>query len=134
MLIGIDPGVITGIAVWCRDQRRLTDVGSSTAVAAEARILALVAAGAQVEVWVEDARQRRYFGATGPERAQGAGAIKRESGRWQEWLEHHGIQHTMLHPARGATKLPAATFARTTGWPGRTNEHARDAAMLVWGA
>jgi len=31
------------------------------------------------------------------------------------------------------TKLTADQFKRITGWHGRTNEHGRDAAMLVFG-
>ena len=30
------------------------------------------------------------------------------------------------------TKSKADTFKKLTGWTGRTNEHARDAAMLVF--
>ena len=29
--------------------------------------------------------------------------------------------------------VDAARFAKLTGWQGRTSEHARDAAMLVYG-
>ena len=33
----------------------------------------------------------------------------------------------------GVTKLSAEQFQRMTNWPHRTSEHARDAAMVVWG-
>ena len=36
-------------------------------------------------------------------------------------------------PMANRTKLPAAAFAQLTGWHGRTSDHARDAAMLIWG-
>jgi hypothetical protein len=38
----------------------------------------------------------------------------------------------LVHPAANATKKKAKDFIRMTGWTGRTNEHARDAAMLVF--
>ena len=34
--------------------------------------------------------------------------------------------------AANATKKKVEDFTRMTGWTGRTNEHARDAAMLVF--
>jgi hypothetical protein len=40
----------------------------------------------------------------------------------------------MVRPKKSITKLDAETFKATTGWTERTNSHARDAAMLVWGA
>lgn len=38
----------------------------------------------------------------------------------------------MIHPAANATKTKADVFKKRTGWVERTNEHARDAAMLVF--
>jgi hypothetical protein len=39
----------------------------------------------------------------------------------------------MVPPKAGATKWDADTFRRLTGYSGRTSNHARDAALLVWG-
>lgn len=36
-------------------------------------------------------------------------------------------------PKNNRTKLTAEQFNRLTGWTARTNEHSRDAAMLIWG-
>jgi hypothetical protein len=38
-----------------------------------------------------------------------------------------------LPPAKGATKLDPDFFKALTGWKKRTSEHARDAAMIVFG-
>ena len=46
--------------------------------------------------------------------------------------KEQGIHFKMIHPAANATKKKADDFKRMTGWTGRTNEHARDAAMLVF--
>ena len=43
-------------------------------------------------------------------------------------LELAGVQ---VERVRQPGKVDAATFARITGWTGRTNEHQRDAGMLA---
>ena len=45
-----------------------------------------------------------------------------------------GVPYKAIAPAQNRTKVPADKFKALTGWQGRTNEHARDAAMLVWKA
>ena len=50
---------------------------------------------------------------------------------WLELLERLGIPTAAEKPTR--QKCDAETFARVTGWEGRTNEHARDAGRLVFG-
>lgn len=39
----------------------------------------------------------------------------------------------MVAPKRNVTKLTHESFVAITKWKGRTNEHKRDAAMLVFG-
>ncbi len=38
----------------------------------------------------------------------------------------------MVHPIKGATKLKANFFKKITGITERTNEHSRDAFMLIY--
>ena len=45
----------------------------------------------------------------------------------------HGIDFEAVPPKNNKTKMTAEAFERMTGWKGRTNEHGRDAAMLVYG-
>lgn len=130
-LIGIDPGVHTGFAI-ARDGL-LAAVSSMSAVAAETEVRRLAELdGDKLLVVFEDARLRTWFGSKGREALQGAGSIKRDCHRWEEWLTAHGIKFTAVAPARVATKLSAEQFQLATGWIGRTNEHGRDAAMLIW--
>lgn len=50
-----------------------------------------------------------------------------------EWCERHGIRITTQKPGRRSmTKLTAEEFNRITGWTGSSNEHTRDAGMLVY--
>lgn len=43
------------------------------------------------------------------------------------------IPYELVAPRDNRTKLSALQFRNLTGWPARTTEHGRDAAMLVYG-
>ena len=45
----------------------------------------------------------------------------------------NNIPHCKGAPKDNKTKLNADQFSRITKWEGRTNEHGRDAAMLIFG-
>ena len=127
--IGIDPGVNTGIAV----SRGGELVLIRTVGVLDAMDMVLKARAEDPHVWWEDARKRAWFGSKGREALQGAGSIKRDCTLWVEFFERHEIRNTAVAPKSIRTKLDAGAFARTTGWSERTNEHGRDAAMLIWG-
>lgn len=135
--IGIDPGTHTGLAVL--DGRSGCFVEISTLPLH--RALELVSALAQegeVSVIFEDARQRRWLphARTLTEfkgRAMGGGSVRRDCTVWEEFLTDRRIPFRAVPPRAGMTKLDADRFARLTGWTGRTSNHGRDAAMLVWG-
>jgi len=81
----------------------------------------------------EDARQRKWFGGSGKEKWQGAGSIKRDCTIWEDYLRYIGVPFIARPPTAGGTKYDADHFARITKWSGVTNNHARDAAMIVFG-
>lgn len=83
-------------------------------------------------VRVEDASLRNWYGSAGREQLQGAGSIKRDSSIWRDYLKWLNIEHEMVAPKNNKTKLDTDVFKRMTGWEGRTNNHARDAAMLCF--
>src|SRR5574337_185135 len=128
LLVGIDPGVNTGVAVWDRGAKAFSSLTTESIVSAMGRVLALHKAGGG-ELWFEDARLRTWYGTKGREALQGAGSIKRDCSVWEEYCCLHGIKYRAIRPAKGATKWDAETFRRVTGWDGRTSEHARDAAI-----
>ena len=130
--IGIDPGVNTGLAVWDMKARDLLKVCSLSIVEAMDEI-DTIRRSAEIIVRFEDARLRTWFGSKGKESLQGAGSIKRDCQIWESWLLSRGIPYKAVKPAKGATKWDAGYFRKVTGWSQRTNEHARDAALLVWG-
>jgi hypothetical protein len=133
VVIGIDPGVNTGFAV--SESGKLLRVECMTAVEAEDCVMQCVILCGEANVFVrfEDARMRQWFGTKGKEALQGAGSIKRDCSRWEEFLMHHNIPHARIAPKANRTKLTADQFKAITKWQGRTNEHGRDAAMLVFG-
>jgi hypothetical protein len=131
-LIGIDCGVHTGVAIWDRKNRRFEQIQSMPLHQALEKV-SVWARIPGVHVRVEDARKRKWFGKSGREQLQGAGSVKRDAKIWEEFLTDNNISFEMVAPKNNATKLKAPAFRQLTGWTQKTNEHARDAAMLVFG-
>jgi len=131
--VGVDPGVNTGLALWDIDAQALTEVSSTGIVDAMLRVRSLSLTGSLHCVVFEDARLRTWFGTKGREALQGAGSVKRDCQVWVEWLTTLGCAYRGVSPKNKGAKLNAAQFERLTNWEGRTNEHGRDAALLVLG-
>lgn len=136
--IGIDPGVTTGIAVWDCEQRKLTHVKSMSILEAMKQVReAFAFHGSDCFVIVEDARKRKVYNFAdaraerGPGVREGVGSIKRDSSIWEEFLTAEKIPHLLRSPR--ITKIDAKRFELQTGWDRITNQHGRDAAMIVFG-
>lgn len=136
--IGIDTGVNTGIAVWDTESRDLLSVETTTITKAMLSVLDFCRSDERVKVVFEDARQRKWI-PTMPSlrremgRWQGSGFVMRDCKIWEDFCKENSIPYEAVAPKRNRTKLTAEAFKRLTGWKGRTSEHARDAAMLVFG-
>ena len=136
--IGLDPGTHTGLAVW--DGDRFTIIETLPIHAALLRVKELFDRysfnGNGVTVYFEDARQRTWFpkmtAAKDRARLQGAGSVKRDSTIWEDALKDWGIPFVAVAPKNNMTKMTPQFFRVMTGWQGRTSEHGRDAAMLVF--
>jgi hypothetical protein len=129
--IGIDCGVNTGVAVWNSEAQKFIGVGSMKIHEAMELIKDYVFS-MEVFVRVEDARLRKWFGPRSDAKLQGAGSVKRDAKIWEDFLVFYNIPFEMVPPQFNATKLKAEVFAKITKWERKTNEHARDAAMLVF--
>ena len=138
--IGIDPGVNTGFAVWSGDTQKFLAVATLGITEALSEALRFVESAGpdNAAIFFEDARQRKYL----PRernlseyrgKLMGAGSVKRDCDIWEEFCTRHAIPFRAIPPRKGLTKWDADYFARVTGWKGRTSNHARDAALLVWG-
>ena len=130
--IGIDTGVNTGIAVW--QDGKLQSVESMTITKAMRYILTCHP-HKYTKLYIEDARLWVGFhGKTKQSEAkrQGAGSVKRDAKIWEDWCKEHDYEVVFVKPKGKGLKQSAEDFKRITGWQGRTNGHARDAAMIVF--
>lgn len=132
ILIGLDPGTTTGIGRYSPIGNALLDLGSMQLHQAMEYILRTEQPRLVV---FEDARHHRvHQGADNrSQRLQGVGSIKRDCAIWHEFLTDKRIPYVTRRPSSKRTKMPAYQFNLITGWKGKTNNHARDATMLVYG-
>ena len=137
--IGIDTGVHTGLAIWDGKGRSFLSIEELKIHRAMDVVEALAKANPrEVRARVEDARQRKWIPNMGSirneiGRAKGAGSVERDCSIWEDFLADINVPCEMVAPRNNVTKLRQEAFAKLTGWPQRTNEHERDAAMLVFG-
>jgi len=140
--VGIDTGTHTGMAVWDNRLRTFLSIDEFQIHVALEKCLELKekaeSDGVKLLIRVEDARQRTWFGKPisreeERKKLQGVGMVKRDCNIWEEFLTDKGFEFQMVPPKNNATKLDADRFKVITGYQGRTNEHKRDAAMLVFG-
>ena len=129
-IIGIDPGTKTGIAAWNKKTKTFECIKTCSIIEAMA---ILTATPNIIKVRIEDARKRKWFGNAGREKLQGAGSIKRDCAIWQEFCTYYGLEYEMVPPSQIHTKMSAKMFKQITGYAGKTSNHARDAAIMVYG-
>jgi hypothetical protein len=145
--IGIDAGRRTGVAVFDRAQRRLVYLGTLDYFGAREYLKKNFAPG-ECDVLIEDpTRLRPAFlrptslsDEAAAQRvqmhiAQKVGAVKQLTALLIEDLRRLGYNVVPVapQPKRQRAKNDARQFKLRTGWPGASNEHTRDAAMLCYG-
>ena len=139
--IGIDTGVNTGVAVWDAKQQSLILVKTMKIHQAMEIVRGWASmektGGDKIFVRVEDPRQRKWFQTMDREKErhklQNVGSVKRDASVWDDFLKDLGVSYEMVAPKNNVTKLSAVAFKSLTGWEHQTNEHNRDASMLVFG-
>lgn len=139
ILVGLDPGTHTGWATWNAEAMRFEAL-QCLAVHQALKIMEGMhqAHPGNLLVIFEDARKRQRFSRMdiqqqkyGAAIREGAGAAKRDASIWDDFLTELGIPFIASTP-RG-TKRSAEHFRLLTKWEGRTNEHMRDAGLIVYG-
>jgi len=140
ILIGIDPGVHTGICMMQDGKISLlatVDFWKAIDIIDSAYP---ICASTNLSVVIEDPSQNKPTFARSVEGlkkqsriSQNVGSNKREATLLIEYCKRNGIDVVAIKPTkRSLTKLPAETFKKLTGWEGQSSEHSRDAAMLIW--
>jgi hypothetical protein len=135
MIIGIDTGVKTGIAVYAPTTSSFFLIKTTDIIEAMDIVQEYHDRGILQFVRVEDARLRKWFKKEEnlQHKAEGAGSVKRDASIWETFLKKRKIPYMMVSPKNNKTKLNADVFKSITGYKEATSEHARDAAMLVFG-
>ena len=135
--IGMDPGVKTGFAVWDSEKQMFLEISTCTITEAMNRVIIhrnmSLTSGKDIMLHIEDARLRKWYGNSGREKLQGAGSVKRDSKIWDDFCKENEIEYRMVAPKNNRTKVSKEYFTKITGWTKPTTDHARDAAMMVFG-
>jgi hypothetical protein len=141
-IIGIDPGTETGMVIYNRQTKTIDLITSGTMLEMQYLLQAhpwnkLIKFN-QVLIRMEDARLRTWIPKQKTEtaergRREGAGYVKAHCAIWEDFCKIWGIPYELVPPKNNKTKVKADYFKMLTGWPGRTNDHERDAAMLCVG-
>jgi hypothetical protein len=141
--IGIDPGKFTGVAAWYKNTKALELHTFSFWETIDYLTMQMEYSkkhNVQLKVVLEDPNQNKpiYFGnkravneATRLRVAQNVGSNKRDAQLMEVFLERNGIEVTLVKPT--TSKWSLSYFQKITKYTGRTSEHARDAAKLVYG-
>lgn len=132
LILGIDPGAHTGVATYVGGQ--LTDLET----VGPHQIERLIRGRAPARVVFEDSRMQSHTWTSSASKAAAA-KMARNVGQVDAWCylitaicAELGIAAHGISPAGKGAKLDAKQFASVTGWTGKSNEHARDAAMVAW--
>lgn len=137
--IGIDAGVNTGYALWDSLEQRFMMIESMKIHTAILNIYQLeIEYLQQTMIRIEDARLRKWIPRERDARqvmgrAKGAGSVMRDASVWEDYLTDIGANFQMVAPKFNKTKTTADYFKKLTKWEHKTNEHERDAALLVFG-
>lgn len=133
-VIGIDPGVNMGVAIY--EDGNLIDlltveplglVDIINAYAAHPLFIAFEDSRLQSHVWL-------------PSQSKGVAAnIARKVGMVDAWCymierlcENYNIAYMRVSPKAKGGKVDAELFKKVTRWDKRSNQHERDAAMVAW--
>ena len=134
IVIGIDPGVNMGVAIY--EDGELIDlltveplglVDIINAYAAHPLFIAFEDSRLQSHVWL-------------PSQSKGVAAnISRKVGMVDAWCymierlcKYYDVAYMRISPKAKGEKLNAEDFKHITGWTGKSNQHERDAAMVAW--
>lgn len=130
MIVGIDPGASTGIAIYHGGKL------ASLHTVKPHQLESIISTAGRVVY--EDSRLISHMFTTVKSRPA-ALKMARNVGEIDAWCklivaicDRKGIPAHGISPKHKGAKLDAAQFKAATGWTERSNQHERDAAMCAW--
>jgi hypothetical protein len=137
IIIGIDPGIVCGVASKITSDEKFVRVESMKLHQLFSQFDQWILDKFHIEVYIENPNTWVPFKNVSREvmemKRAGAGAVKQTYKHIIEFLEDNSIPY---HPTRlqgNYKKVTAKWFKQQTGWGKPTNEHGRDAGMLIFG-
>jgi len=133
LYIGIDPGIVSGYAEWDPKRKTLNDIDSFKLHGLFTR-LGMMTEIFDLKVFIENPNTWVQFRNTkpNPHQQQGAGGVKQTYKHIVEFLTDYKIEFVPTRLQGNMKKVKADYFKTLTGYQHKTNEHARDAAMLIF--
>lgn len=139
LLIGIDPGAKNGFAVW--NGKELTHIHTLLTFQVFEQIELHLefpphrVHPSEIHIYIENPHTWKPFRGVKMDsaRLQGVGQVKARYNSIIEFLEAKKIPFTPVNLQGTMKKIKADYFKKLTGYTGQTNEHGRDAAMIVYG-
>ena len=135
-VIGIDCGTNTGLAVWNRSEKQFETLKTFKIHDALFFIKDFIAKQVEFCVFIENPNTFVGFKgkfAENKSKLQGAGSIKRDYAIWEDFLNDNKITFFPTRLQGNIKKITKEQFFAFTGVKIQTSEHARDAAMIVFG-
>lgn len=135
--IGIDVGVHNGLAVWDKTAKRIIELDTYKTWEVIIWLLQKKSKGIDFIVRIENPNTWVNYGTLSTKqvngRKQGAGSVKRSYQVLIEFFEDNSIKYEPISLRSSLKKLKADKFNIITGINITTNEHERDACMMVFG-
>jgi len=139
LMIGLDPGVKTGFALWNSVSRKFECITSMAFWDCINEIERQDDNTTGLKIYIEApqtikpvfGKKSKYNGAVGSMISQRVGENKCMAKLFIKFFEFDKINFSAIPPKN--KKMDAKSFKKFTKWDGRTDQHGRDAAWLVWG-
>ena len=139
--IGVDPGEKNGWAIFDKENNKLKEMGTMNFWELIEAIDA-INFNNSILIVIEDSSQnsptfskhyRKKSLLVRDKISQNVGENKRTAKLLIEYCQRNNIPYRAVKPTKNSlTKVSKEWFNKQTGWTGRSSEHARDAALLVW--
>jgi hypothetical protein len=133
MIIGIDPGANTGVAIY--HDGKLSELRTMNAL----KLCAWIPGASPTLVILEDSTLTSHIFTAPGVAHRAALKVARNIGEVDAYCKiikqvcgDLGIAYRSISPKDKGKKIDAKEFERITGWAGKSNQHERDAAMVAW--